>query len=196
MLVVGLTGNIGSGKTYVANLFEKKGVPIYNTDNRAKYLMNNSIEIIETLKEKFGTQAYQNKLLNRKLIADKIFQDKSLIKWMNQLIHPKVQKDFDNWLDNNKQSKYVLKEAAILIESGAYKNCDRLILVSAPDEIRISRVIERDKMTEAEVLQRMANQMPEADKKTFANYIINNDGIQLVEKQVNEIHNKLINTKI
>lgn len=192
MTIIGLTGNIGSGKTYVAQLFAKKNIPIYNSDERAKDLMNSDTELISKIKDLFGLEAYVNNSLNRKYLADKIFQNKNLLSKINGLVHPVVQKDFNQWAATQKNAIYVLKEAAILIESGAYKQCNSIILVCAPEEIRIGRIRKRDKMTTRQIVQRMANQMPEESKKAYANYLIQNDGIQLVEDQVNKIHKQII----
>lgn len=192
-MIVGLTGNIGSGKSYVANIFTKKGIPVYNSDDKAKYLMQHNPELIAAITTLFGPKAYTNNQLNRQFIAEKIFTDKSLLQKINALVHPAVQKDFENWTKKNEQAPFVIKEAAILIESGAYKQCDVIILITAPDEIRKQRIRKRDNMSDQQILERMANQMPAKEKIPFANYIITNDGISVVTEQINKIYHQLLN---
>ncbi|MBI9067401.1 MAG: dephospho-CoA kinase [Salinivirgaceae bacterium] len=192
MQIVGLTGNIGSGKTFVANLFANKNIAIYNSDEKAKFLMNNNFELKQKIIEKFGSDSYQNNSLNKKYIADQIFNNKVLLEWMNQLIHPAVKTDFESWVNTNNDFPYVIKEAAILIESKAYLDCDSIILVTAPEKIRIKRVMSRDNLTEDQVSQRILNQMTEIEKEKYADFIIKNDGTLVVKDQVDSIHEKLI----
>lgn len=193
-MIVGLTGNIGSGKSFVAHLFAKKGVPVYNSDDRAKFLMTNDPELIKNITQIFESKAYINNQLNRAYIAQRIFGNKHLLEKMNATVHPAVQFDFERWVDKNKNAPFVIKEAAILIESGAYKQCNKLILVQAPVDIRKERIRKRDNMSEEQISQRMANQMQEKEKIKYADFLINNDGIAVVQDQVNKIYNQLTNT--
>lgn len=190
MIVLGLTGGIGSGKTTVANIFKEFGIPVYNSDERAKWIMNNDPDLKNKLIELFGREAYLNGKLNRKFIASKVFKSPELLKKLNDLVHPRVGSDFERW-KNNQISDILLKEAAILIESGAYKQVDKLIVVSAPKDIRVKRVIERDQSSEEEVYNRIDNQISEEERLKVADFIIKNDGEHLLIPQVKEIINKL-----
>ncbi len=187
MKIIGLTGGIGSGKTTVANMFAKLGVPIYIADIEAKKLMDSLKTIQEGLTELLGDRAYRNGQLNRKFVAEKIFNDKQLRESVNSIIHPEVAKHFKNW--TLKQNvPYVIKEAAILFESGSYAECDYTILVTAPKEIRIQRIKQRDKFSESEILARMESQWTDEKKRELADYIIENTDINTTQKRVEELH--------
>lgn len=186
MIVLGITGGIGAGKSFIANEFSKKGIPVYNSDNRAKMLMNTNTEIIKSLTSKFGNEVYINNALNRPFLANKIFKNKELINWVNQLVHPIVANDFEQWC-NKQEKNIVIKEAAILIESGAYKQCNKLIIVTAPKHTRIKRVCQRDNMTPEQVTERMNNQISDNERLKFADFVINNDGTVVVEEEINKI---------
>lgn len=189
MKVVGITGGIGSGKTTTCEIFEELGVPVYYADSRAKQLM-----VQEPLRGKiiqaFGTKAYEGTQLNRTYLAKQVFGSKEQLSVLNGLVHPAVADDFEAWLDENKTAKYVLKEAAILFESGAYHAVDITVLVIAPEEVRVERVMKRDGSSKEEVLQRMANQWTQERKVKLADHIINNDGAHLLIPQVLELHKK------
>lgn len=191
MKIVGITGGIGSGKTTVAHMFQDLGIPVYNSDNEAKELTNSSQIIRTELISLFGTEAYKDGTLNRKFLAEKIFNDKLLLEKVNAIIHPQVALHFSNWV-SEQNSKYVLKEAAILYESGAYKYCDLVILVIASEKERIRRVIERDKVSKEEVMARMKNQWSDERKMNLADFIIQNDDLSETLKQVISIHSQLI----
>jgi len=169
-ITVGITGGIGSGKSTVAHLFEILGYPVYYTDARAKWLMNNSAEIKQELIATFGPKIYPDKL-DRKALADIVFKDKSALAKLNAITHPAVEKDFQLWRETQ-NSPIVFKEAAILFESGAYKSVDKSICVIAPEVIRVKRVMQRDKATAESVYNRIANQWPEEKKKALADFII------------------------
>ncbi len=192
MIIIGLTGGIGAGKSFVAGKFKKKGVPVYNSDIRAKELMETHQLIKKELINKFGTKVFKNNTLNRKLIANSIFSDKLLLTWINELVHPVVKKDFEQW-KGKKKSTIVLKEAAILVESGAYKQCNKVIVVTAPKPLRIKRVVERDNITYEETNRRIENQISDSERLKYADYTIINDGIKIVTDQVDEILNDLLN---
>jgi dephospho-CoA kinase len=191
MIIVGLTGGIGSGKSYVSNEFAKLGIPVYSSDDRAKELMVSNSEIKGGLLELFGKNAFENNVLNRKWIAEKVFTDKTLLDAINRLVHPIVANDFENWCQKHFLQKIVIKEAAILIESGAYKNCHCVILVTAPKDLRIERVMQRDKLSYAEVVNRIENQLGDNEKLKFARFVINNDGIANVKNEVKKIIKEL-----
>ncbi|MFK5983551.1 MAG: dephospho-CoA kinase [Flavobacteriaceae bacterium] len=187
MKIVGLTGGIGSGKTTVANMFKKLGVPIYIADIEARKLTNTSKVIRKKMIALLGEEAYDKVGINKKYVANLIFNNKELLMSVNAIIHHKVAQHFEKWL-NKQQGVYCIKEAAILFENGSYKNCDHIILVTAPEEIKIERVINRDKTTREEVLNRIHNQWTDEEKKIYSNTILQNTDLQTTQKKVNEIH--------
>lgn len=187
MKIIGLTGGIGSGKTTVANMFSKLGVPIYIADAEAKKLTNSSKLIRRKLIELLGEDAYSQGNLNRKYVADKIFNDKDLLEAVNKIIHPEVAAHFKTWAAKQK-TPYIIQEAAILFENGSYRNFDKIILVTAPKELRISRVAERDNASGAEIEQRMNNQWSDEKKAKLADFIIENIQIEDTQKRVEAIH--------
>ena len=156
-MIVGLTGGIGSGKTTVAKMFMELGVPVYLADVEAKKLLAENTEVQKKVIDILGEQAYKNEEPDRAYIAEKVFKNKNLLTSLNKIIHPAVKIHFENWYASQ-NAPYVLKEAAILFESGSYKDCNAIITVTAPEEIRINRVILRDKTTEEAVRARMQNQ--------------------------------------
>jgi dephospho-CoA kinase len=193
MLKVGITGGIGSGKTTVCHIFESIGVPVYYADERAKWLMNNDIVLIEGIKILFGDKAYlANGSLNRSHISDIAFKEKSVLDKLNALVHPAVATDAALWFSKQSASAYALEEAALLIESKSYLNLDKIIIVTAPLETRINRVVKRDGSSRENAIQRISNQMPEEEKRSFADFIINNDGEHLLLPQVVAIHQSLV----
>lgn len=192
-LIVGVTGGIGSGKTTVCKIFETLGAKTYYADDRAKWLMENDNGLIKDIKALFGDDAYNGGKLDRKYLASKAFQDDSVLEQLNSLVHPVVGRDVEEWISENKEAKLLLKEAALLFETGSYKSLDKTILVIAPEETRIQRVVSRDDhRSEQDVKNIMANQMKDEEKKPLADYIIANDGDQSVIKQVMKIYDKLI----
>lgn len=190
MKVVGITGGIGSGKTTTCQIFEALGVPVYYADFRAKYLMANNTTLKRKIVQAFGERAYKDGELNREYLAKEVFGSKEKLSVLNGLVHPAVADDFDAWLDEKKQSPYVLKEAAILFESGAYHNVDVTVLVIAPKETRVDRVSKRDGSSREEIIQRMNNQWTQERKAKLADHIINNDGTQFLIPQVLELHRR------
>lgn len=191
MKIVGLTGGIGSGKTTVAKLFGELGIPVYNSDMEAKKLTNTSKAIREELIDLLGNETYKNGSLDRKFMADKIFNDKNLLLKVNAIIHPRVAEHFKKWVSQQK-SKYVIKEAAILFESGSNAYCDVVILVTAPKEERISRVMKRDQVSREEVEARISNQWPDEKKMELSDYVIENIHLNDTKIQVSYIHSCLI----
>ena len=190
-MIVGLTGGIGSGKTTVANLFNDLGVPIYVTDVAAKRIMISDVAVIESIKMLLGNEAYlKANELNTNYISSKVFKNKSLLKELNSIVHPAVAKDFLTWYDIQ-NSDFVIKESAILFESGSYKSCKYVITVTAPLEDRINRVIKRDGVTKKQVLHRVMNQLNDEDKIDRSNFIINNKSLDATKLQVEKIINKI-----
>ncbi|WP_413666461.1 dephospho-CoA kinase [Mucilaginibacter sp. Mucisp86] len=189
MLKIGLTGNIGSGKTTVAQVFELLGIPVFYADDEAKKVMVTDQMLIEGIKQTFGTQAYFNDgSLNRKYISGIVFNNKAELEKLNALVHPAVFRAFDSFDQLHKDAPYVIREAAILFESGSYKMCDRAIMITAPLETRIARVMERDGISRADVESREARQLSQDEKLKLANDVIINDGKQLVIPQVLALH--------
>ena len=193
MLKIGITGNIGSGKTTVCRIFEVLGVPVFYADDAARQVMTADAELVTAIKQSFGTAAYfDNGALNRKHLANIVFNDPQQLTVLNSLVHPAVFRAFDNWVINYNYYPYILKEAAVLFESGSYKMCDYNIAVTAPFKLRMERVTERDQLTLAEAASRDAKQMPEAQKAKLANFTIKNDESELVIPQVLELHQKFL----
>ena len=191
MIAVGITGGIGSGKTYVCRFFEELGIPVYYADLRAKKLMNTNKALIKEISKLFGENAYTNDGdLNRKMIGDLVFNDRELLDQLNALVHPAVRKDSMDWLKTQEENgaPYALKEAALLFESDSYEDLDRIIVVTAPTKVRIKRVMERDGVDEESVKARMENQWPEEKLIEKADFLIINDGERSVEEQVNQLH--------
>jgi dephospho-CoA kinase len=191
MLKIGITGNIGGGKTTVSKIFEVLGVPVFYADDAAKKVMVEDPILIDALKEAFGVEAYFNDgTLNRKHIASIVFNDEAQLAKLNAITHPAVFRAFDTWVGQVKIAPYVIKEAALLFESTSYKMCDYSVMVTAPLELRIARVMQRDGFTRAEVESRNARQFSEEKKIGLADHVIRNDDIELVIPQVLELHEK------
>lgn len=186
-MIVGLTGGIGSGKSTVGKIFETLGYPVFNSDFEAKNILQANAEVRKRIIAKFGDDSFFGEKPNRKFIAQKVFNNPENLKFLNGLIHPAVGKRFEEWLNDYKDSSICLKEAAILVETGSYKNLDKLILVKADEDIRIQRVLDRDDTTREEVLKRMKNQWSDEEKIPLADYIIDNSGRQSVIHQVIKI---------
>lgn len=193
MLKVGITGGIGTGKTTVCLIFELLGVPIYYADSRAKKLMTSYKTLKQEIKTLLGSEAYyRNGRLNRKYVAAQVFTNKDILEKLNKLVHPAVGEDYLIWLAQFEDKPYTIKEAALLVENGSYKELDYLIVVAADLDIRVKRVIQRDHVTEQHVLDRMRNQLKQEMKMKVADFIIDNSGKKSLISQVLDIHNKLI----
>ena len=191
MKIVGLTGGIGSGKTTVANMFHALGVPVYIADEEAKKIMASSKIIKRKLISLFGEDAYINGILNKSFIAKTIFNDKAYLEKMNAIIHPKVGIHFKKWV-LKQQSPYVIKEAAILFENGSYKQCDYVITVTAPKELKIKRLLNRDNTTLEKIEAIMKNQWNDEEKTKLSNFVIDNSQLEKTKKQVAKIHKKIL----
>lgn len=191
--VIGLTGGIGSGKTTIANYFEEMGIPVYIADNGAKNVMKSGA-IVEEVKIAFGQNIFDGEVLNRAKLAQIVFNDEEQLAKLNAIVHPAVKRDFENWMKDYKNFDYVLYEAAILFESGRYKECDVIITVTAPEEVRIERVINRDKTTREQVLSRMKMQWNDEKRISKSNFVINNDNLKIAKEEVVKIL-KILNIK-
>ena len=193
MLKVGITGNIGSGKTTVSRIFEVLGIPVFYADIAAKHVMVNDEILITAIKGAFGDASYfDDGSLNRKHIANIVFNDEKELAVLNSIVHPAVFRAFDNWVKQYNDVPYVLKEAALLFESDSYKMCDKTIMVTAPLPMRIQRVAARDGMSEAEIMSRESKQFTEEKKAKLADYVIRNDNSELVIPQVLKLHKEFI----
>jgi len=193
MLKIGITGNIGSGKTTVSRLFELLGIPVFYADDEAKKVMTTDGELVAAIKNTFGTEAYfANGMLNRKYIAGIVFNQESELQKLNSLVHPAVFRAFDAWIEQHRNAPYVLKEAAVLFEIGSYKDCDYTIIVTAPAPVRIARVMQRDGISQADALSRNNKQMPEAEKQELANFVLCNDNSKLLIPQVLALHEQFL----
>jgi dephospho-CoA kinase len=191
MMRVGLTGGIGSGKTTVAGFFRQLGAPVYNSDQRARELMEGDDDLRAAISNLLGPDAYGDTGLNRGYIASRVFRDKSLLEQLNGLVHPVVRKDFLNWAGQQK-TPYVLQEAAILFENGAYRGFDKMILVTAPRDERIRRVMDRDSVPGESVVARMENQWETSRKIPLADYVIENTDLEKTRLRVGRIHLELL----
>jgi len=192
MIVIGLTGGIGSGKTTVAKLFLEMGIPVYFADDEAKKLMQTSEVLKSKIRATFGDKSYLNNTLNREFLASLVFTDKNNLERLNKLVHPAVKKHFSKWrIQQN--SEYVIYENAILFESNSYKECDYIITVVASEETRINRVIKRDKVTRQDVINRIDNQLKTEEKVTLSDAVIQNDKLQYLKPQVTKILKTLKN---
>jgi len=192
MLKVGLTGNIGSGKTFVASIFSTLGIPVFVADTEAKKLYERE-EIKMMLQGLFGSRIFNGEGgIDRQSLASMVFNDPENLQRLNQVIHPMVREAFGRWSLERNSSPYVLYEAAILFESGYYKDLDKIILVKAPQEVRVKRIMERDGAGREEILLRMANQWEEEKKIPMADFVINNNGSEMLIPQVMEVHNKIM----
>jgi len=188
--IIGLTGGIGSGKTTITNFFRDLGVPVYIADIEAKILMHEDETIVHELVELFGQEVYKNQKLNSAFISDRVFKDKDLLEKLNRIVHPKVEVHFNNWVQSQ-TANYCVKEAAILFETGGYKKCDLIILVTAPKKIRIERVMKRDNTSLSAVESRMANQWKDKEKIVLADFVIENHDLKSSKAQVAKIHETL-----
>jgi len=185
--IIGLTGGIGSGKTTVAKFIEEFGFPVYYSDDRAKDIVNDNDDLKEKIKELLGEEAYENGVYNRNFVAEKVFNNKDLLHSLNEIIHPAVRIDFEDWV--KRQTKYlVFKETALLFELKLNRQCYQSVLVTAEDNIRAKRVMDRDGKTYREVEAVMEKQMPEKDKIKLANHIIyNNTNLEDLKEQTEKI---------
>ena len=195
MKKIGITGGIGSGKTTVCKIFEILGIPIYYADQRAKELIVKNEELKSKIIDEFGAQSYlDDGSYNRDYIASIVFKDKDKLHKLNQIVHPAVYQDGVDWHNAQEEVPYTLKEAALLFEGKGHLLLDKIILVVAPEETRISRVMSRDNTTKEAVQDRINKQLPDAEKIKLADFIILNDGVAPLVPQILKIHDKLISS--
>jgi dephospho-CoA kinase len=193
MIKIGITGGIGSGKSTVCKVFELLGVPVYYADNAAKELLENDSDVKDKIVTVFGREALDEKnAIDKKRLAAIVFNDKPKLEQLNAIVHPAVANNFNAWQKQNYTAPYLVKEAAILFESGAYKGVDRVITVVAPLEIKIARVMQRDKVDREQVEQRIKSQLSDEEKIERSQYVIYNDEQALLIPQIIKIHNELL----
>lgn len=195
MKLIGLTGGIGSGKSTVAELFRTLGIPVYESDQRAKALMQTNLQVRNGIIALFGPEAYDAKMeLNRGWIASKAFTNPTLLKQLNDIVHPAVFQDLIEWAgaETHRNAPYLIQESALLFEEHFEKRFTAIILVVAPEEIRIERVMNRDGVTRDDVVKRINNQLPDIKKIPGSDYVIYNDGNRSLIEQVMDIHHMIL----
>ncbi|GAC1425073.1 MAG: dephospho-CoA kinase [Flavisolibacter sp.] len=191
VLKVGLTGGIGSGKTTIAKIFEILEIPVYYADDASKRLYKTDSELRDAIKKHFGQQIYTGNEINKKLLAEIVFKDKNKLALLNSLVHPRTISDANDWMERQ-STPYLIKEAALIFETGSDQYLDLVIGVWAPEDLRLNRAIGRDNLSRQEVLLRFEKQMNEEKKMQRCNYIITNDETLLVLPQVLQLHEKLL----
>lgn len=189
--IIGLTGGIGSGKSTVAKYIASKGIPVYIADEEAKAIMAKK-SVIQEIQQLFKENVVlENGELDRKKIASIVFQEANLLKDLNAIVHPKVKKHFEKWLKKHNKAPFVVKEVAILFETGGNKDCDKVILVTAPEEVKIKRVMERDYVSREEIIKRMNNQLSDEEKASKSDFVVTNVKINDTYVAIDEILNFL-----
>jgi len=191
VLRIGVTGGIGSGKSTVCAVFSQLGIPVYSADSAAKRLMREDAALRSEILEAFGPQSYSGTEPNRAFLAAAVFGNPEKREILNQLVHPAVFKDFEHWCAQQ-HAPYVIKEAAIMFESGSYKQVHEVVAVTAPLELRIQRVMERDGSSREEILKRIQAQMPQEEVVKRAHDVINNDGTHSLIRQVVGLHRQFL----
>ena len=194
MIKVGITGGIGSGKTLICQIFEKLGAPVFYADYEAKKILNHDKSVVDEVSSIFGNDIYDEAGINKARLANVIFNNQEALDTINNIVHPVVKSYFQNWL-STLNAPYAVEEAAILVETGAYKDLDYTFLVYAPKELRISRAMSRDGKSRQEIEERMKNQMPDEEKFQKVNGVIYNDNSRMVIPQILELHEQLTNQK-
>lgn len=192
MFQLGLTGGMGSGKTLVCSVLEKLGAAVYYADDQARILMNTNPVLKSQIGDLFGEEAYREGTLNRKFLAGKVFGDPDLLRKLNALVHPAVREHYSDWVDAQSDVPYVVEEAAILFESGADRFMDLTVLIAAGKEERIRRVMQRDGVSRDQVENRLNMQMSEEEKKKRADYVIYNDGREMLLPQIIKLHDAIL----
>jgi len=192
MLKVGVTGNIGTGKSTVCKIFETLGIPVFYADDESKNILANDPSVHSELRKIFGEEIFSDGIPDRKKIAEIVFRDRSKLEQLNALLHPAVIQKSEDWFKNLNEAAYAIKEAALIYEVGGERLLDKVIVVSSPEEISIRRIMQRDHVSEDEVKSRMKNQWPQKLKEDIADFIIKNDDEHLLIPQVMDIHRQLL----
>ncbi|MEK9755652.1 MAG: dephospho-CoA kinase [Bacteroidota bacterium] len=194
MKIIGLTGGIGTGKSTILNLFKKLGINTFNADESAKQIINTDLETIKSVKRVFGDSIYEKGVLNKKKISRIVFNSSEKLALLNSIIHPKVAVDFNKFCEKNKNDHYVVKEAALIFDTNSEEKYDKIILVTAPLEERIERVMKRDKITREKVLKRIKSQLDHEKLSHKCDFVINNLNEAGLIVLVNEIHNTILDS--
>lgn len=185
--IIGLTGGIGSGKSTVANYIASKGIPVYIADEEAKKIMERS-DVKHNIQNLFPQSVLNDdNTLNRNKIAEFVFSNPEKLKQLNAIVHPAVKNHFNNWINEHKNVPFIIKEVAILFETGGHKDCDKVILITAPEEVRIERAMKRDNSSKESVLARIKNQLPEADKIKLSDFVVENTNLETTLLKIDEI---------
>lgn len=187
--ILGITGGIGSGKTTITKYIESLGIPVYIADDEAKKLLDTP-EVIKELTDTFSENILENNLVDKKKLATFVFGNKDNLKKLNEIVHPRVREHFINWVKQT-NSEIVVKEAAILFESGAYKDCDFTILVTTPEDVRVERVIKRDNCSKDDVLKRIRSQWSDEDKAKLSDFVIQNVDLEESKREIDKILKKI-----
>ena len=193
MILVGLTGGIGSGKSTVINYFKELGITCYQADDEAKKLMNSDKGLIKKIKNSFGDSIYINSKLDRKKLSAIVFTDKQKLELLNSIVHPYVTRHFENYC-KGLEDIYIIKEVAIIFEIGTQNKFDKIILVRAPKEDRVKRIINRDKCNRQDAINRIDNQIADDDKIDQCDFIIDNINLEEISNKVLKIHNSILNS--
>jgi dephospho-CoA kinase len=185
--IIGLTGGIGSGKSTVANYIASKGIPVYIADEEAKKIMERS-DVKHNIQILFPQSVLNDdNTLNRNKIAEFVFSNPEKLKQLNAIVHPAVKNHFNNWINEHKNVPFIIKEVAILFETGGHKDCDKVILITAPEEVRIERAMKRDNSSKKSVSARIKNQLPEADKIKLSDFVVENTNLETTLLKIDEI---------
>lgn len=195
MISIAITGGIGSGKTFVSNLLKERGIPIYNSDDEAKRLMVSDEGIRRDLMDLLGEDVYQGDALNKSLLASYLFADAGNAARINAIVHPRVRADFSRWLAEHQDVEVAGLECAILYEAGFENTVDKVVMVYAPESLRIERAMNRDNATESQIRARIAAQMDDEEKSRRSDYVIYTDGRFSVEEQLSDLIKHLKTTK-
>lgn len=190
MKVLGITGGMGSGKSTIANFFSEWGVPVYEADLQARILSDTDPEIVDKVRALLGEEAYNEQGMDRAYVASRVFNDESLLKSLNKIIHPVVVDHFTAWVAAQ-DAPYCLKEAAILFETGGHKSCDWTLLITAPMEVRIARIIARDNLSRPDILARLDKQWPDEKKLPLADFHIENTDLDLARLAAKHVHQQI-----
>lgn len=190
--IIGLTGGIGSGKTTIGKFFESKGIPVYVADERGRKITE-SPEVLSRIRALFGDDVFDGHRLDRKKVSEIVFNNADALQKLNKIIHPAVRNDFAKWIGQHSDRPFVVRESAILFESGSYEDCDYIVTVTAPIAERIARVVARDNASEQSVIDRMQNQMSDAERISKSDFVIENTTLQDAEKQATKILKNLSN---
>lgn len=190
--IIGLTGGIGSGKTTIGNFFQELGIPVYVADDEGRKITDLP-EVIRQIQAVFGDAVIENGMVNRKKLSEIVFNDEKKLAQLNEIIHPAVKAHFANWIKKYTDSPFVIRESAILFESGSATDCDYIITVTAPLENRIERVVQRDQSSRSAVMSRIANQMTDEERISKSDFVIENTACDEAKKQAVKILKKLTN---